>query len=192
MQQPGIQGQPVQQPVAQQQTIARPQPMQRVAPQPMQPRTVASGGGRSLDRIINSLSEQMNLTKQVVTDDGTPYVDPETESKLLQNQQAVVEAVLKAHPRFNVAFQKVQISGNTVTVEAPTQGVMADLNESESELCDIMARTAGVEGLIKLSVFLNEVEVKLMPVKIEDRFKYIEDIDPEKVKLLMDKFSLTL
>ena len=134
----------------------------------------------------------MNLTKQVVTDDGMPYIDPESESKLLQNQEAVVEAVLKAHPRFNVAFQNVQISGNTVTVEAPTQGVMADLSESESELCDIMARTAGVDGLIKLSVVLNEVTVKLMPVKIEDKFKYIEEIDPQGVRLLMDKFNLTI
>ena len=177
-----VQQQPAQHPVAQAQPMT-PQ-------QPQQPRGMASG--RSLDRIINSLSEQMNLTKQVVTDDGMPYIDPESESKLLQNQEAVVEAVLKAHPRFNVAFQNVQISGNTVTVEAPTQGVMADLSESESELCDIMARTAGVDGLIKLSVVLNEVTVKLMPVKIEDKFKYIEEIDPQGVRLLMDKFNLTI
>lgn len=176
----------VQQTVPSAQTVQpTPQPMA----QPQQRRAVSLG---SLDSIISTLSEQMNIATPAVAEDGTPYIDPQSESKMLEHQQAIIDAVLKAHPRFHAAFNNVAISGNTITLEAPTKGLETDLNDSHTEICNIAAAVSGVEGLIELKVVLNEVEVKLLPVKIEDRFKFIEDLNPAGVKYIIEKFDLTL
>ena len=67
-----------------------------------------------------------------------------------------------------------------------------DLNDSRTEICEIIAREAKVDGRLELNVVLNEVEVKLLPVKIEDRYQFIEDINPRGVKMFINKFDLTL
>ena len=185
--------QPVVQPVQQ---VAQPQ--ERVMDEPRQvvvpPQSKIRGNFDigSLDKVISSLNKERPRSTQAASDDGTVKIDPQSEEKLLSSQQAFVEAVLRAHPRFNVAFSNVAISGNVITVEAPTTVLETDLNDSRTEICEIIAREAKVDGRLELNVVLNEVEVKLLPVKIEDRYQFIEDINPRGVKMFINKFDLTL
>ena len=60
----------------------------------------------------------------------------------------------------------------------------------ENELSYIQRKMA--YGYNILSKGKNEVEVKLLPVKIEDRYQFIEDINPRGVKMFINKFDLTL
>lgn len=185
------------QPVAQTvQQVAQPQ--EKVAEEPRQvvvpPQSKIRGNFDigSLDKVISSLNKERPRSTQAASDDGTVKIDPQSEEKLLSSQQAFVEAVLRAHPRFNVAFSNVAISGNVITVEVPTAVLETDLNDSRTEICEIIAREAKVDGRLELNVVLNEVEVKLLPVKIEDRYQFIEDINPRGVKMFINKFDLTL
>lgn len=155
-------------------------------------RSIGREGMDSLNKIINSMRSQMPRSAQLSIDEGQSYVDPQSESKLLAHKQQLIDQVLKLHPRFNAAFHQVSISGNVITVEAPTIALESDLNNSRAEICEIIAGVAGVEGQLELKVVLNEVEVKLLPVKIEDRYQFIEDINPEGVKFFIEKFDLTL
>jgi hypothetical protein len=181
--------QPVQQ-VAQPQEKVMDEPRQVVVPPQSKIRGNFDIG--SLDKVISSLNKERPRSTQAASDDGTVKIDPQSEEKLLSSQQAFVEAVLRAHPRFNVAFSNVAISGNVITVEAPTAVLETDLNDSRTEICEIIAREAKVDGRLELNVVLNEVEVKLLPVKIEDRYQFIEDINPRGVKMFINKFDLTL
>ena len=181
--------QPVQQ-VAQPQEKVMDEPRQVVVPPQSKIRGNFDIG--SLDKVISSLNKERPRSTQAASDDGTVKIDPQSEEKLLSSQQAFVEAVLRAHPRFNVAFSNVAISGNVITVEAPTTVLETDLNDSRTEICEIIAREAKVDGRLELNVVLNEVEVKLLPVKIEDRYQFIEDINPRGVKMFINKFDLTL
>lgn len=155
-------------------------------------RSIGREGMDSLNKIISSMRTQMPRAAQVSLEEGQGYIDPQSESKLSSHKQQLIEAVLKLHPRFNAAFHKVTFEGNVITVEAPTIALESDLNDSRTEICDIIAGVAGVEGQLVLKVVLNEVEVKLMPVKIEDRYQFIEDINPKGVKFFIEKFDLTL
>ena len=155
-------------------------------------RSIGREGMDSLNKIISSMRTQMPRAAQVSLEEGQGYIDPQSESKLNSHKQQLIEAVLKLHPRFNAAFHKVTFEGNVITVEAPTIALESDLNDSRTEICDIIAGVAGVEGQLVLKVVLNEVEVKLMPVKIEDRYQFIEDINPKGVKFFIEKFDLTL
>ena len=155
-------------------------------------RPIGREGMDSLNKIISSMRTQMPRAAQVSLEEGQGYIDPQSESKLNSHKQQLIEAVLKLHPRFNAAFHKVSFEGNVITVEAPTIALESDLNDSRTEICDIIAGVAGVEGQLVLKVVLNEVEVKLMPVKIEDRYQFIEDINPKGVKFFIEKFDLTL
>ena len=159
---------------------------------PPQSKVRASIDLGSLDKVISSLNKERPRSTQAASEDGTVRIDPESEQKLRQGLQGAVEAILKLHPRFNAAFNNVQIAGNVITVEAPTAVLEADLNESRTEICEVIAQHTGVEGRLELNVVLNEVEVKLLPVKIEDRYQFIEDLNPRGVKLFIDKFDLTL
>ena len=181
--------QPVQQ-VVQPQEKVMDEPRQVVVPPQSKIRGNFDIG--SLDKVISSLNKERPRSTQAASDDGTVKIDPQSEEKLLSSQQAFVEAVLRAHPRFNVAFSNVAISGNVITVEAPTAVLETDLNDSRTEICEIIAREAKVDGRLELNVVLNEVEVKLLPVKIEDRYQFIEDINPRGVKMFINKFDLTL
>ena len=185
------------QPVAQSvQQVAQPQ--EKVADEPRQvvvpPQSKIRGNFDigSLDKVISSLNKERPRSTQAASDDGTVRIDPQSEEKLRGSQQAFVDAVLKAHPRFSVAFSNVAISGNVITVEAPTAVLETDLNDSRTEICEIIAREAKVDGRLELNVVLNEVEVKLLPVKIEDRYQFIEDLNPQGVKMFINKFDLTL
>jgi hypothetical protein len=155
-------------------------------------RSIGREGMDSLNKIISSMRTQMPRAAQVSLEEGQGYIDPQSESKLNSHKQQLIEAVLKLHPRFNAAFHKVTFEGNVITVEAPTIALESDLNDSRTEICHIIAGVAGVEGQLVLKVVLNEVEVKLMPVKIEDRYQFIEDINPKGVKFFIEKFDLTL
>ena len=185
----GAQGGVVQSGAVQVQSVTS-EPRQIVVPPQSKVRASIDLG--SLDKVISSLNKERPRSTQAASEDGTVRIDPESEQKLRPGLQGAVEAILKLHPRFNAAFNNVQIAGNVITVEAPTAVLEADLNESRTEICEVIAQHTGVEGRLELNVVLNEVEVKLLPVKIEDRYQFIEDLNPRGVKLFIDKFDLTL
>ena len=160
---------------------------QSYTPQPTQ-----RSATRGFDSFVNSLSEQLNLRKSGTDENGDVIIDPQSEQKLIENQQAFINAILALHPRLNAAFNNLVISGNKVRLEALTTGMESDLNDCRSELAEIIARVAGINGDVNVEVVLNEVEVHLRPVRLEDRYECVRAANPEMFDLICKTFDLTL
>ena len=172
---------------AEPQRVAPPAPKQ--APAPAVPRTetaprtvVGMGRRNSIDSAlasgsINDLLKSVSGAPQT-EESADIYTDPKSEEKLKASQERFVAAIVTKHARFTPAFEHITITGNTISVEVPTAIMRDDLYNSRSEITDIIADTAGIDGVVKLNIILNEVKVKLRPVKIEDRLAHVAGRSP--------------
>ena len=186
--------QPVAQPVVQvapaiskpePQPVAQPQPAVQPQPQPQPQRIVGGGAVRRGSNIssalasgsITSLMKSVSSSAQAEESEDI-YTDPQSESKLRNSIERFIEAIVAKHPRFSPAFESVKVSGNTITTEVASAIMRDDLYNSRGEITDIIADISGVNGVIKLDIILNETEVKLRPIKLEDRLAHISAQTP--------------
>ena len=182
----------VTQPVTQPQVVATPQPQVVAAPTAQaaaevkpEPKRVVVGGGSRRNSISSALASGSitDLMKSVsgnasAEESEDRYTDPQSEKKLQENREKFIAAIVAKHPRFSPAFEKTKISGNTISVEVPSAIMRDDLYNSRSEITEIITDISGISGVVKLDIVLNEVEVKLRPVKLEDRVAHISDRSP--------------
>ena len=182
----------VTQPVTQPQVVATPQPQivaastaQAAAEVKPEPKRVVVGGGNRRNSINSALASGSitDLMKSVsgnasAEESEDRYTDPQSEKKLQENREKFIAAIVAKHPRFSPAFEKTKISGNTISVEVPSAIMRDDLYNSRSEITEIITDISGISGVVKLDIVLNEVEVKLRPVKLEDRVAHISDRSP--------------
>ena len=182
----------VTQPVTQPQVVATPQPQVVAAPTAQaaaevkpEPKRVVVGGGSRRNSISSALASGSitDLMKSVsgnasAEESEDRYTDPQSEKKLQENREKFIAAIVAKHPRFSPAFEKTKIRGNTISVEVPSAIMRDDLYNSRSEITEIITDISGIGGVVKLDIVLNEVEVKLRPVKLEDRVAHISDRSP--------------
>ena len=182
----------VTQPVTQPQVVATPQPQVVAAPTAQaaaevkpEPKRVVVGGGSRRNSISSALASGSitDLMKSVsgnasAEESEDRYTDPQSEKKLQENREKFIAAIVAKHPRFSPAFEKTKIRGNTISVEVPSAIMRDDLYNSRSEITEIITDISGISGVVKLDIVLNEVEVKLRPVKLEDRVAHISDRSP--------------
>ena len=182
----------VTQPVTQPQVVATPQPQVVAAPTAQaaaevkpEPKRVVVGGGSRRNSISSALASGSitDLMKSVsgnasAEESEDRYTDPQSETKLQESREKFIAAIVAKHPRFSPAFEKTKISGNTISVEVPSAIMRDDLYNSRSEITEIITDISGISGVVKLDIVLNEVEVKLRPVKLEDRVAHISDRSP--------------
>ena len=188
--------QPVAQPVAQPTvqaapTISKPEPHSVAQPQTTvqpaaQPQRVVGGGAARRGSNISSALASGSITSLIKSVSGGAqteesediYTDPQSESKLRSSMERFIEAIVAKHPRFSPAFESVKVSGNTIITEVSSAIMRDDLYNSRGEITDIIADISGVNGVIKLDIVLNETEVKLRPIKLEDRLAHISSKTP--------------
>ena len=182
----------VTQPITQPQVVATPQPQVVAAPTAQaaaevkrEPKRVVVGGGSRRNSISSALASGSitDLMKSVsgnasAEESEDRYTDPQSEKKLQESKERFIAAIVAKHPRFSPAFEKTKIRGNTISVEVPSAIMRDDLYNSRSEITEIITDISGISGVVKLDIVLNEVEVKLRPVKLEDRVAHISDRSP--------------
>ena len=180
------------QPVTQPQVVETPQPQVVAAPTAQaaaevkpEPKRVVVGGGSRRNSISSALASGSitDLMKSVsgnasAEESEDRYTDPQSETKLQESREKFIAAIVAKHPRFSPAFEKTKIRGNTISVEVPSAIMRDDLYNSRSEITEIITDISGISGVVKLDIVLNEVEVKLRPVKLEDRVAHISDRSP--------------
>ena len=179
-------------PITQPKVVATPQPQVVAAPTAQaaaevkpEPKRVVVGGGSRRNSISSALASGSitDLMKSVsgnasAEESEDRYTDPQSETKLQESREKFIAAIVAKHPRFSPAFEKTKISGNTISVEVPSAIMRDDLYNSRSEITEIITDISGISGVVKLDIVLNEVEVKLRPVKLEDRVAHISDRSP--------------
>ena len=199
---PSVQAQVVQSPSAQpQEPIAQPK-VQSVQPQSVQPMpqfgrleqtSAAAEPTERGKRITLSKAMQMGSLTQMmqsvresegVEEEQTIAGGSDVERRLNDKREAFVAEITRRHPRLIPAFEKVRIEGNKVVVEVPTRVLNEDLNSCRSEIQEIIAECVELDGVPLLEIVVNETEIKLRPVKIEDRLAHIASCSPLFEKLV--------
>ena len=140
-----------------------------------------SGGLSILDMMnTDTMSEEPaeKVEEKVVSE-----IDPASEEKITLVKEQIIHTISEERPRFVVAFEKMSVSGNTIEVEVPTQALYEEIMRAKLELLMQVASIAGVHGRLELSVKINEQMRASVPIKLEDRVKYMTDKNPNLLKL---------
>ncbi len=140
-----------------------------------------SGGLSILDMMnTDTMSEEPaeKVEEKVVSE-----IDPASEEKITLVKEQIIHTISEERPRFVVAFEKMSVSGNTIEVEVPTQALYEEIMRAKLELLMQVASIAGVQGRLELSVKINEQMRASVPIKLEDRVKYMTDKNPNLLKL---------
>ena len=169
-----------------------PQPAPTPAPQSA---TTASVGGRTRRAgsgvipggSLTSLLNRINGTGEGETV-GEYRIDPESEAKLTAAREQIIKEMAIERPRFNAAFDNMRIEGNKIHVVVHAATLENDLRQSKSEILDHIAEIAQIDGILELEIELQEIEVRLRPVKLEDRVRHIEQSTPNfnRLRELLD------
>ena len=182
------------QPQAAVQTAVPSAPSAQPAPQPMgqpQPATAPRsriGGlvpGGSLASLLNRVSGGGEGEGNVIH-----HVDPESEQKLTAKRQEIIEFLGREYPILKSVLEQLRFEGNKMVLEVPTDSLREELRHTRSEILESVAPLAGVNGMLDLEVILREVEVKLRPVKLEDRLRHIEQKTGEVFHTLCKSLDL--
>ena len=160
---------------------AAPQPQAAPAPQAApQPNTAAREQNLSAQfaQMFSSLMKTETVVESKVAN------GPDCQQKLTDAKEAFVTDLVSRNPRFTSAFEKVDIVDNRVIVEVPTQGLADDLTSCRSQIVERIAQIAKLDGVPLLEIVVNETELKLRPVRIEDRIAHLSASTPMFDKLI--------
>ncbi|MBQ7856429.1 MAG: DNA polymerase III subunit gamma/tau [Alistipes sp.] len=179
--------QPIPQPTPQPAVAPTPQPAPQPAPQPQvptagqeptptpTPRPRPQGRPKSSPIGISLTQMLAEASASVAEDGGAMYkVDAESKSKLEAAREAIIADISESRPRFIVAFEQMRVEGNKVILDTPSEVLRNELASMRTEITERMAQLAGVNGLVELEIVLREQEVKLRPIKLEDRLRHME------------------
>ncbi len=139
-------------------------------------------GGLSLSSLMNEGVESSALEPKQATP-NVVGVDAASEEKILSCREKVVAAILEERPRFVVAFESMEVEGNVIKVEVPTRMLYEEIMRSKLEILMQIASVAGVNGSLELEIKVNEQIKASIPIKLEDRVKYMSERNPRLVEL---------
>ena len=77
----------------------------------------------------------------------------------------------------------MKVCGNIIEVEVPSQTLYEEIMRSKTEILLLIARTAGVNGMMDLKIIVNEVVRAARPIKLEDRIRYMNEKNPMLLEL---------
>ena len=142
----------------------------------------AVGSGLSIASMMSGEKEEAEESEQTAVVVDVQY-DPASEEKILAVRDDVVAAILEERPRFVVAFEQMSVENHTIKVEVPSQTLYEEIVRSQTELLLMVARIAGVNGLLDLKVTINEQIKASRPIKLEDRVKFMAEKNPHFMEL---------
>ena len=171
--------------VAPQQPQPQPQPqvsqqpqLQSVAQEPAaRPRPQGRPRVSPLGVSLTSMLKEASATEE----DGatTLYrVDAESQSKLTAAKDAILAEIGVRRPRFVVAFEQMRVEGNKIVLDAPSEVLRNEIIAERTELSDMIIEVARINGVIEIEINVQEQEVKLRPIKLEDRLRHMEKAVP--------------
>ena len=173
--------------VAPQQPQPQPQPQPQVSQQP-QPQSVVQEpaarprpqGRPRVSPLGVSLTSMLKEASATEEDGATNLyrVDAESQSKLTAAKDAILAEIGVRRPRFVVAFEQMRVEGNKIVLDAPSEVLRNEIIAERTELSDMIIEVARINGVIEIEINVQEQEVKLRPIKLEDRLRHMEKAVP--------------
>ena len=170
------------QPAMQPTTTPAPQQSNPQPGKPTAPRRSALAG-LSLSELLNSTTTLVEQAEEKKNSAADVVIDPQSEWKLNENRQKIVDDILQERPRFVVAFESMRIEGHTIKLEVPSQTLYEEIMRSKTEILMQMARAAGVDGMLEMDITINEEIKASRPIKLEDRIKFMTEKNPLLLEL---------
>ena len=179
--QPQVQSQPS---VAPQPTVApqtqQPAPRPAVQPTTATPRKSIFGGG-SIAAVMNGMVEKADEEENTIV-----LYDPDTESKIAAHREEFISELAAEFPRLSYALKSMRVSGHTISAVVMTDLLREDILRHSPEITTILQRTCGVDGGIVLDIAVTKEKGVALPVKSEDKVKFLTKENPELLNLIKE------
>ncbi len=138
--------------------------------------------GTSLSALLaGAEAEEQVEAAEVAT--AEVVVDPASEQKLTAARTKIVELIATHRPRFADAFEQMRIAGNRIAVTVPTTELREEILRSKTAMLMRVAEFSGITGAIELEVTVNEKVRTQRPIRLEDRVKFLTDMNPQLAEL---------
>ncbi|MBE6178419.1 MAG: DNA polymerase III subunit gamma/tau [Rikenellaceae bacterium] len=105
-------------------------------------------------------------------------LDPKTEQKLRIAQQSILNWIKAERPRFYPAFERMELRFNGLAISVPSKELHDEIVRNKTALLTQIARMGAIEGGLELEVTINEEIRAERPIKLEDRLRYLTELNP--------------
>lgn len=110
-------------------------------------------------------------------------VDSNSEPKLNAARAEVIKFVSATRPRFATPFESMVIAGNTIKIEVPSAELEQEVRRAELDMLTKIKEIAAVDGVLELSVVVNEEIRAKRPIKVEERREHFLNLNSEVAEL---------
>ncbi len=86
-------------------------------------------------------------------------------------------------PRFVPFFETMQIEGYTLRIKAPSEEFKLEILRNETQLLGYIVEGAAIDGVVELTITVEEMMESKRPVKLEDRITHFTQLSPTLVEL---------
>lgn len=114
------------------------------------------------------------------------YYDPNTESKIAAGIEDFMSELAAQFPRLSYALKGMKVSGHTISATVMTDMLREDILRHSPEITTILQRTCGIEGGIVLNIDVTKEKASALPIKTEDKVKYLTKENPELLNLIKE------
>ncbi len=161
---------------------APPEQRPEAKPETRHAAATSSGTGISGQSIASILSSPLRPQTPAGPEESekreNDAIDPEAGKKIAHFATRFQKSLQAERPRIASAFTGMAVDGNTIKVAAGSQELHDEIMRNRTEILDMLAAVAGVTGRIEMEVKVIENHGIKKPVKVEDRLKYLTDMNP--------------
>ena len=156
-------------------------PAQPAAPRPTaRPARKSLISGTSLSELLatGTVPNEAPADEETIGQPEVAAIDPDSERKLEQVREGILNLIREKRPRFVAAFELMTFRGNTISVSVPTTELRDEILRSKTGMLMRIAELAGVTGAIELEIVVNEQIRAARPIKREDKIKFMMEKNP--------------
>ncbi len=143
--------------------------------------------GTSLADLLAAPADASEAPDEAAEAMEDPETDPECAVKLERGRQRILELIHAKRPRFEASFERMTFRDNVISVHVPTEELREEMLRSKTAMLMRIAELCRIAGRLELEVTVDEQIRAALPIKPEDRMKYLTDKNP-----LMAEFRQTL
>lgn len=155
------------------------QPPKSIENQEQTPPPKSIFGGSIRDILSHQTQEEED---QIVKDE----FDSQCKEKVERNKVLFLRELQAKRPRMTPAFRGMQIEGHTISITVYTETIREEILRNSQELVELLQQCCGITGIVKFDILVSLEQNEALPIKAEDKYKYLVDKNPEIVTLVKE------
>ncbi|MEG1645200.1 MAG: DNA polymerase III subunit gamma/tau [Alistipes sp.] len=131
----------------------------------------------SLSELMQTPAEEVEADEEVETETDVE-MDEACAERLEAKRTEILTCIQEMRPRFVATFERMLFEGYTIRLSVPSAELREEILRNRTELLLRIMEVTGIRGKIDIAVTVNEKITAKLPIKLEDRVKYICDKNP--------------